>query len=73
MFFLLQFTYADIAVASAFELVDFQTEKAYQGVSGVEDRFTFLDKYPLLKKHREMVYALDGIKQWVAKRPVTPL
>ena len=69
----MQLTYADIAVAHAFDVLDFPEEKGFQGVTGVDERFTLLDKFPLLKKHREMVNNLDGIKEWLKKRPVTPL
>lgn len=31
----------------------------------------FLEDYPHLKKVVENVYALDSIKAWIAKRPVT--
>jgi len=42
------------------------------------DELTFLDnavldKYPLLKAHADRVHELKGIKEWIAKRPTTPV
>jgi len=32
---------------------------------------TVLDNYPLLKAHSQRVHELKGIKEWIARRPVT--
>jgi hypothetical protein len=60
-------------VAQAQDLLDHPKEKAFEGITGVDERFKILDKFPLLKQHRDMVYNLDGIKDWVKNRPDTPL
>lgn len=36
-------------------------------------KMDLLENYPKLKKLTETVFALDGIKQWVEKRPKTDL
>lgn len=36
-------------------------------------KFDLIENYPNLKKVTETVLALDGIKEWVAKRPKTDL
>jgi hypothetical protein len=66
-------TYADIAVANGFDFFDYPTDKGYEGLEGMEDRFKVLDNFPLLAKHRAMVNGLPGIKEFLEKRPVTPL
>jgi glutathione S-transferase len=53
------FSYVDFAIASFVEL--------FSGKLGG----TILDKYPALKAHQLKVFAAPGIKEWVAKRPVT--
>jgi hypothetical protein len=60
-------------VAQAQDLLDHPNEQAFEGVIGVEERFKILDKFPLLKQHHDMVYNLCGIKQWIKKRPDTPI
>jgi glutathione S-transferase len=50
-------SYADIALAAVLDL--------HLNAVGVAD------KYPLLVTHYKTVQNLPGIKEWVAKRPVT--
>lgn len=54
-----KFTWVDFYVASMVESLYVMIEP------------NFLEKYPNLKKVVDNVYALDSIKEWVAKRPVT--
>ena len=35
-------------------------------------RKNLLDSYPLLQDFRERVHNLRGIKEWIARRPITP-
>jgi glutathione S-transferase len=54
-------TWADFVVGSALEGLTISMDKA------------LLDKYPLLKAHNQRIRELKGIKEWIAKRPNTPM
>lgn len=54
-----RFSYADFSVASFLE--------AYNEFYGGK----LFDDYPKMKLHSETVFALNGIKEWMAKRPKT--
>jgi len=55
-----QVTYADLHMAAYIQTFD----GTFPGV---------LDAFSNIKAHQEKIFALDGIKEWVAKRPVTQL
>jgi glutathione S-transferase len=50
---------------------DFVAAVALDNLVGMDN--TVLDKYPLLKAHNNGVHELKGIKEWLAKRPVTQM
>ncbi|XP_055328745.1 hematopoietic prostaglandin D synthase-like [Paramacrobiotus metropolitanus] len=50
---------------------DFVVVVALDGILGMES--TLLDKFPKLKAHNQRVHELKGIKEWIAKRPNTPM
>jgi hypothetical protein len=52
-------TYADIALAHIVGVV----EGAGPGAVAL------VAQYPLIAKHKEAIYNLDGIKEWLANRP----
>jgi len=55
-------TYADIAMA---HLIGF-----FEGL-GDGKGLEVVSQHPLIAKHKEMVFNLDGIKEWIANRPQT--
>jgi len=54
-----KFSYADFAIATGIEFFNSKFGPAV------------LDQYPALKAHLASVFAAPGIREWVAKRPVT--
>ncbi|KAG4070508.1 hypothetical protein HA402_005740 [Bradysia odoriphaga] len=52
-------TWADLYFASLHDMLEYMIKK------------NFLEKYPYLRKVVDNVYAIDSIKSWIAKRPVS--
>jgi len=62
-------SYGDLAMHHALTWLSWKEEKAFDGVTGCDERFTMLDKYPLLKANYERVSNIPEIKKYVANRP----
>jgi len=62
-------TYGDLAMHHALTWLSWKEEKAFDGVTGCDERFDMMDKYPLLKANYARVSEIPEIKAYIASRP----
>eukprot|EP00088_Acartia_fossae_P001007 TRINITY_DN10377_c0_g1_i1.p1 TRINITY_DN10377_c0_g1~~TRINITY_DN10377_c0_g1_i1.p1 ORF type:complete len:222 (-),score=35.48 TRINITY_DN10377_c0_g1_i1:414-1079(-) len=64
-------TFADLAVQHVLFWLSWPEEKAFKDVSGHDERFNVLDKYPLVKANYERVRNLPDMQEYLKNRPAS--
>ena len=62
-------TYADLAVFSILHAFCDPENPFFNTVPYSDDRFTLLEKFPLLLRHIDLVYGISGVNHWIKTRP----
>eukprot|EP00088_Acartia_fossae_P039164 TRINITY_DN40766_c0_g2_i1.p1 TRINITY_DN40766_c0_g2~~TRINITY_DN40766_c0_g2_i1.p1 ORF type:complete len:245 (-),score=65.43 TRINITY_DN40766_c0_g2_i1:609-1283(-) len=62
-------SYGDLAMHHALFWLSWKDERGFEGVTGCDERYNILDKYPLLKANYDRVSNIPEIKAYIESRP----
>jgi len=68
-----QLTFADLAMQHVLFFLQWKEDKGFKDMVGCDERFTILDKYPLVKANYIMVQNLPEIKKYLSNRRSSPM
>lgn len=65
----MQLTFADLSIFQILHAFTDPEDPFFVTLPYVEERFTILESFPLLKEHRDRILAIPGVTAWIEGRP----